>query len=91
MTRIECPKGQWTTITSGISNVSFNLINKYPDPIQACVYKINYGLSLPAIDTDEFVLITMDKSEFAHTIEFNNTTIANVYVMSLYDNGSVVI
>jgi len=91
MNRIICPKGQWITITSGVTNQSFNLINEYPDPIQSCVYKINYGLTLPDIDTLEFILVELNKGEYAHAISLNNTTPINLYVMSVHSDGAIVI
>ena len=91
MQKINYPMGVWTKVFTGVTSAAFNLINSYPDPIQKCGYKITYGSTEPAVDTDVYSYYELDRDAtvFAYPIQFTNSTAANVYVMPMFESGAI--
>ena len=94
MVTIECTKGDWIEVATGVTSFVFNLKNSYPDALQKCGYKITYnatGTGTPEVDTEDCVYYELDTNGkvYAFPIEFNNSTPQDIYVMSMFDDGSI--
>lgn len=88
MTRIPLTQDTWTEIASAVTEFSFNLTN-YPDNTLLS-YKVNYGDAVPAVNTDDFIHIPMDKIH-NKTIAFKNTDAKNIYVMAIGADGAIIL
>ena len=88
MNRIELQRDVWTEVFTDVTTVQFNLLN-YPTKTQKRTYKIHWGTSMPDVDTDEFIIQDMC-SNTQKSVQLNNSTAVNIYVMPIYDNGSIV-
>jgi len=90
MTRVELTKDGWTEVFTGVSEISFNLVN-YTDTVQKAYYKLTYATSTPAVDTNDFIMVPMDKGavEYARSIIFKNSSAVNIYVMPVYADGAL--
>ena len=93
MNKVTCSKGVWVEAFTGVTTASFSLINDYPEITQGRVYKIHWGNSLPAVDTDVYNLYELDRDPdnvvYAMPIQFTNSTATNVYVMCVTDDGAI--
>lgn len=88
MTRTNLTRDTWAEVFTGVTEMSFSLVN-YPDTSANLTYKIHYGLSMPADDTDDFMPI-VPKYDEVRNIIFSNTTSQNIYIMPINDNGAVI-
>ena len=89
MTRTNLTKGVWTEIATGVTQLSFSLLN-YPDTSANLTYKIHYGLSSPAVDTDVFIPVLPKYNESSNII-FNNDIAQNIYIMPINDDGVAIV
>ena len=93
MDKINCPKGVWTEVATNVTDFSFNLINGFPDDSNIKAYKIHWGSSEPAVDTDVFNIYRLDckyqEPAYSLPVQFSNTSALNIYVMCVYDDGVV--
>jgi len=89
MTRTNLTKDVWTEIVSNVDSYMFNLVNE-PNTASPSLFKLHYGTTEPAVDTDDFITVNL-QNKFQQTISFSNTTIANIYVMPLYDGAGYAI
>ena len=93
MTRTTLTKGVWTEVATNVTSFVFNLTNTYPDSVQKSAYKIHWGGSLPAVDTEDFNYYELDGNPndkiYALPIQFSNSTATNIYVMPVYEDGAI--
>jgi len=88
MVKVDLTQDVWTEVFTNVKSINFHLIN-YPDKARARAYKIHHGLTMPADDINNFIYYTM-KSANETLVVFNNTTEENIYIMPIYDNGSII-
>lgn len=88
MTKVDLTQGVWNEVFTGVTSANFYLVN-YPDKVQKCSYKITYGTSLPAIDTDAMIFYDMNDNN-AIPVSVSNSTAVNIYVLPVYDTGRIV-
>ena len=89
MTKVELPKGVWVRAFFASSSTSFTVTN-YPDTVTLKQYRILWqeaGDPAPAVDA-EAIVVNLDKETY-HNFGFQNTTPQDIYVMSVYDDGSL--
>ena len=89
MTGLNLPKGQWVEVLSNITSVVLNLTN-FPDDTNKRTYKIHYGTTMPDVSEENVVVVDMDE-ETVKSVIFNNSSAANIYIMSIYSDGFVVL
>jgi hypothetical protein len=94
MTIIQCPRDQYTQITTvPVTSFSFNIRNPYPDPLNKCVWRITYGDTLPAPDNNDYIVTVLDHGNkvFSRTIDFTNDLPMHVFLCPINSDGSVAI
>jgi len=92
---IQCPKDIWTLITpTPVKTLNFVLRNYFPDHLSMCVYKIYSGITPPSILFEDIFIVTqLDRNGkvFSKSCSYNNSTPEQIWVKSLYSDGSVAI
>lgn len=87
MIKSTCPQGQWTQVLTGTTNIRVLLTNPYPDPVTLNVWKIHWGLTPPAVDTDNYIIYSFGENEYTKGVDIVALNSMNVYLMPLYADG----